>query len=173
MTIWFAGILQNTCCNNGKKNKTKIKLRVVSVVYFNYIKCRISVFAMKTHTKKTQKLTHLLSGASEINKFIFFGLLRHFFLGWMDTHFLGTPFQDRTWLFSTFAYCILDAFLKKRMALRIWKSDVKCWRKGRNFNIKVNVIELYVIKSWWKIKFSKRKVYHQLVFLCVFFSFVN
>ena len=37
--------------------------------------------------------------------------------------------------------------------------------------LKVNVVELYVIKSWWKIKFNKRKVYHQLVCLFVFVLF--
>ena len=99
----------------------------------------------------------------------------HFFLGWMDEHFLGAPSQDRTWLFSTFAYCILDAFLKKRIALPIWKSYVRCWRKGRSLNIKVNVTEFYVIKSWWKIKFNKREIYHQLLclFVCLFVCFVN
>ena len=51
---------------------------------------------------KHKQLTHLISGASEINKFIFFWLLRHFFQEWMDAHFLGAPSQDRTWLFSTF-----------------------------------------------------------------------
>ena len=83
----------------------------------------------------------------------------------MDAHFLGAPSRDRTWLsvFRSF-YCVLEAFLKKRMALPIWKSYVRCWRKNRNSNIKFNVIELYVIKSWWKIKFNKRKVYHQLFF---------
>ena len=39
MMILFAGIFQNTCRNNGKKNKTKIKHLVVSVMSFNYADC--------------------------------------------------------------------------------------------------------------------------------------
>ena len=34
MMIWFAGILQNTCCNKTNQNKTNKKLWVVSVVSF-------------------------------------------------------------------------------------------------------------------------------------------
>ena len=80
------------------------------------------------------------------------------------THiFWARPLKIAHGFFRPF-YCVLDAFLKKRMALPIWKSYVRCWRKNRNSNIKFNVIELYVIKSWWKIKFNKRKVYHQLFF---------
>ena len=121
--------------------------------------------------KKTLKnLTYLISGASEINKFIFFGLLpATFFLGEWTNIFYARPLKIAHGFFSTFAYCILDAFLKKRIALPIWKSYVRCWRKGRSLNIKVNVTEFYVIKSWWKIKFNKREIYHQLLCLFVFF----
>ena len=69
-------------------------------------------------------------------------------------------------------YFLLDAFLKKCMELPIyWKSYVRYWRKSRNFML-FNVIKLYVTKSWWKIKFNKRKLYHQLfcLFVCLFFS---
>ena len=34
MKIWFAGILQNTCCNKTNENKTKKTRLVVSVVSF-------------------------------------------------------------------------------------------------------------------------------------------
>ena len=86
------------------------------------------------------------------------------------THiFWARPLKIAHGFFRPF-YCVLDAFLKKRMALPIWKSYVRCWRKNRNFNIKFNVIELYVIKSSWKIKFNKRKVYHQLSFFFFFLS---
>ena len=148
----------------------KIKHWVVSVMSFNYAHWVTMSVASVCSLWKHKQLTPLISGASEINKFIFFWLLRHFFQEWMDAHFLGAPSRDRTWLsvFRPF-YCVLEAFLKKRMALPIWKSYVRCWRKNRNFNIKFNVIELYVIKSWWKIKFNKRKVYHQLVCLFIFF----
>ena len=54
------------------------------------------------------------------------------------------------------------------MALAILKSYVRCWKKGRNINMKVNVIELYVIKSWWKIKFNKRKA-SACLFVCFLF----
>ena len=129
--------------------------------------CCISVIAMKTQT--TNSFNFRCVGNQQV--YLFFGLLRHFFQEWMDAHFLGAPSRDRTWLsvFRPF-YCVLEAFLKKRMALPIWKSYVRCWRKNRNSNIKFNVIELYVIKSSWKIKFNKRKVYHQLSFFFFFLS---
>ena len=115
---------------------------------------------------KHKWLTYLISGALEIDKLIFFRLLRHLLAGMNGlTFFWARPLKMT---FFRPLYCVLDAFLKKRMALPILKSYVRCWRKGRNINIKVNVIELYVIKSWWKIKFNKRKVYHQLV--CLFVS---
>ena len=119
---------------------------------------------------KHKQLTHLISGASKINKLPVFWTPPPLFSRVNNAHFLGAPSRDRTWLsvFRPF-YCVLEAFLKKRMALPIWKSYVRCWRKNRNFNIKFNVIELYVIKSWWKIKFNKRKVYHQLSFFFLFF----
>ena len=86
------------------------------------------------------------------------------------THiFWARPLKIVHGFFQPF-YCVFEAFLKKRMALPIWKSCMTCWRKSRNFNIKINLIELYVIKTWWKIKFKKRKVYHQLAFFSFFFS---
>ena len=126
--------------------------------------------------KNTQKINSFdFRGVGNQQVYLFWTPPGHFFLGWMDEHFLGAPSQDRTWLFSTFAYCILDAFLKKRIALPIWKSYVRCWRKGRSLNIEVNVTEFYVIKSWWKIKFNKREIYLQLLslFVCLFVFFVN
>ena len=140
----------------------------MSVMSFNYAHWVTMSVASVCSLWKHKQLTHLISGASESISLSFFGLRRHFFQEWMDAHFLGAPFKDRTWLFSTF-YCVLEAFLKKRMALPIWKSYERCWRKRRNFNIKFNVIELYVIESWWKIKFNKRKIYHQLSFFFFFF----
>ena len=45
---------------------------------------------------------------------------------------------------------------------------MRCWRKDGNIKIKFNVIELYVIKSWWKIKFNKRKA-SACLFVCFLF----
>ena len=139
----------------------------MSVMSFNYAHWVTMSVASVCSLWKHKQLTHLISGASEINKCIFFWLLRHFFQEWMDAHFLGAPSQDRPF------YCVFEAFLKKRMALPIWKSCMTGWRKSRNFNININLIELYVIKSWWKIKFNKRKVYHQLAFFPFFFCQLN
>ena len=166
--IWFAGRLQNTCCNKGKKNKTNIKHWVVSVMSLNYahwvtFECRNSVFAMKTQTNSFN-----FSCVGNQSVYLFLDSSATFFKGDGRTCF-GRALSR--WLFFQPLYCVLDAFLKKRMALPIWKSYVRCWRKDRNFNIKFNVTELYVIKSWWKIKFNKRKVYHQLVCLFVFLFF--
>ena len=38
MMIWFAGVLQKTCCNNANKNKANKKHWVVSVMSFNIFK---------------------------------------------------------------------------------------------------------------------------------------
>ena len=91
----------------------------------------------------------------------------HFFQERMDAHFFGRALSRSHMAFFRPFYGVLDAFLKKRIALSIRKSYVRCWRKDRKFSIKFNVIELYVVKSWWKIKFNKRKLYHQLI--CFFF----
>ena len=115
---------------------------------------------------KHKQLTHLISGASEINKFIFIGLLRHFFQGWMDAHFLGAPFQDDFFPTTVLRFgCVLE----ETHGITYLKVVREVLKEGKE--LKVNVIELYVIKSWWKIKFNKRKVYHQLVCLFVFVLF--
>ena len=141
----------------------------MSVMSFNYAHWLVTMsVASVCSLWKHKQLTHLISGASEINKFIFFWLLRHFFQEWMDAHFLGAPSQDRTWLFRPF-YCVFEAFLKKRMALPFWKLYMTCWRKSRNFYIKFNVIKLYVIKSWWKIKLTNERFIIGLLFFFFFF----
>ena len=85
----------------------------------------------------------------------------------MDSHFFLARRLKMT--FFRELYCLLDAFLKKRMVLATYFEDVREVLKGRNIDIKVNVIELYVVKSWWKIKFKKRKLFRQLV--CFFLLF--
>ena len=52
--IWFAGILQNTCCNNSKKIQQK-KHWVVSVMSFNYAHW---VSHQCVRYENTQKKTH-------------------------------------------------------------------------------------------------------------------
>ena len=151
MMIWFAGILQNTCCNNSKKIQQK-KHWVVSVMSFNYAHWVSHQCVRYENTqKKHTNLTHLVSGASEINIFIVFGLLRHFFLGWMDAHFLGAPSQDRKWGFSTFVRCVMHfgCVLEETHGAAYSEGVREVRKEGpRNFNIKVNVIELYVFRTW-------------------------
>ena len=81
----------------------------------------------------------------------------------MDSYFLGAPSQDD--FFPTIVLrfgCVLEE-THGTTYLEVKREVLK---EGKE--LKFNVIELYVIKSWWKIKFNKRKVYHQLV--CLFVS---
>ena len=72
---------------------------------------------------------------------------------WMRSWRNAWHSQDWTWLFSLPLYYFLDAFLKKRMALTTWQSEVKpYWMQSINFYIRVTVIQ-----SWWKIKFNEQK----------------
>ena len=114
---------------------------------------------------KHKQLTHLISGASEINKFIFIGLLRHFFQGWMDAHFLGAPFQDDFFPTTVLRFgCVLE----ETHGITYLKVVREVLKEGKE--LKVNVIELYVIKSWWKIKFNKR-ISSACLFVCYSFHF--
>ena len=130
----------------------------MSVMYFNYTHWVIMSVASVCSLWKHKQLTHLISGASEINKLSFFGLLCHFFRGRMDAHcFWARPLKIAQGFFSTFLLrfgCVLE----ETHGTTYLEVVRRCWRKDRNFNIKFNVTELYVIKSWWKIKFNKRKV---------------
>ena len=143
---------------------------------FNYAHWVTMSVASVCSLWKHKQLTHLISGASEINKFIFFWTLPPLF-SWVNRRtFFGRALSRWHMAFFRPLYFVLDAFLKKRMELPIhWKLCVRCWRKPETLISRLfNVIELYVIKSWWKIKFNKRKVYHQLVRLFFFsFFFVN
>ena len=118
--IWFAGILQNTCCNKVNENKTKKNTElcmcgvfdIISRVYLHCVTCiRQSVFYCK-HTNDS----FFISGTSTPTMIIF-----HFFWTlppifclsdhWEDI-FLGAPLQDRTSFFlcpwSTFLGCVLE-----------------------------------------------------------------
>ena len=130
---------------------------VVNVMSFNTTaridnKCHISVFYCK-HTNNQ----FFISGTSTL-KVEYFSVFGHdfYFFSWplMDPFMGGASFQDCTWLlfFHPCTTSVLDAFLKKRMALSTWKSKVKCWMHNKNFYIRVTVIE-----SWWKIKFTKQQ----------------
>ena len=54
MMIWFAGILQNACCNNANKNKTTTNKTLsrecgllTQLRAFTDVKCRVNVFYRK------------------------------------------------------------------------------------------------------------------------------
>ena len=121
MIISFTGILLNTCCNNDNKNKTK-KHWVVSVMSFNTITPLSEIL-------KVSRQRVLLTNFS----FQVLVLRNHIFFRFMDstaTFFCieskhGAPSQDLTRLFFLL-FPFLDAFLKKRMELPFWKSQVKC-----------------------------------------------
>ena len=93
--------------------------------------------------------------------------------------------------FSFFAHFFGRALSRSRMAfffnlftvfwMRSWRNAWHCLFGSRRnaaegiagtlISSRVNVIELYVINIWRKIKFNKRKVYHQFVFF--FFSLIK
>ena len=140
------------------KIKQTKKRWVFSLMSFNTttridIKCHISVFYCKHKNNQ-----FFISGTSTSKVEYFSGFLTFpllFLLTVNGSFFGGAPVQDCTWLLFFHPACttsVLDAFLKKRMALTTWKSEVKCWMHNRNFYIRVTVIE-----SWWKIKFTKQQ----------------
>ena len=136
------------------KIKQTKKRWVVSVMSFNTtaridIKCHISVFYCK-HTNN--QFLHFRYYYFESRIFFRF-LTRLLLFSWrlMD-HFLGARPSKIVHGFCFSALVSLDAFLKKRMALTTWKSNVKCWKHSRNFYVRVTVNE-----SWWKIKFTKQQ----------------
>ena len=124
MMIWFAGILLiNTCCNSDNKNKTK-KHWVVSVMSFNTIMRVEWNFKSVTSMCSTTVIFHFRYWCFEIIYFSGFWLHSNFFLHWIETQ--RTLSGSHTAIFSSFPL-FLDAFLKKRMALLFWKSQVMCW----------------------------------------------
>ena len=173
MMIWFAGILQNACCNNANKNKTTTGKTLscecgllTQLRAFTDVKCRVNC-----STVKTQTTNFSISGTSKIIYFCgFLALPPLFFRRLMETSHLGAPIRDlqsHMAFFYVILFFFLDAFLKKRMAALSfskwkWSDDCRAW----NCYIKVIVIELCVIKSWWKIKFNKQKK-----FISLFLSF--
>ena len=136
MMICFAGFLQNSCCNNTNKNKitttknTECKCgHLTQLRAFTDVKCRVSVLY-----RETQTTTNFFISGTRTSKIIYFcgflALPPLFSWKLMGTSLLGAPSQDLLSpmpFFDVFFYYFLDAFLKKRMALPFWKSDVNRW----------------------------------------------
>ena len=75
----------------------------------------------------------------------------------------GAPPQDLTRPFFPFFGCVLE----ETHGATFLEVASEVLSAGRNFYIRVIVIEFYEIKSWWKIKFKKQKRYSS----ACFFSF--
>ena len=163
MMIWFAGISQNTCCNKIDENKTNKKT----------VSCECGVFFTIKRIDWNYVTSVRFTANTQITNFSFQVLIRRkslvfnfldstsiFFLSEWKHIFLGAPSQDRTSFFRCYWTTFLDVFLKKRMAAPMQLGS----RKGVLNAGKKFVIELYVIRSWWKIKFKNKKEIHQLVF---------
>ena len=133
----------------------------MSLNYAHWVtfECRISVFARK---KQTNSFNFRCVGNQSV---YLLDSSATFFKG--DGRAIFGRALSR-WLF--FNHC--TAFW-----MRSWRNawhylfGSRTWGAEGRQELKVNVIELYVIKSWWKIKFNKRKVYHQLVCLFAFLFF--
>ena len=110
--IWFAGILQNTCCNRINENKTKKKHWVVCGVFtqfraFTYMESHAS--DRVCFTANTQMTNFSFQVRRRSLFFNFFGLSLHFF-SW--THPFG-PNLTRSHIFfscpwTTFLGCVLE-----------------------------------------------------------------
>ena len=130
MMIWFAGILQNTCCNNTNKNKTNKKtLSCKCGVFYTITRIDWHYVTSVCFTANTQ-ITHFSFQVLVRRKslFQFFGLYLHFFLEWIGTHLFGRALPRSHKLLSYPWTTFLDAFLKKRMAPPSWKPEgiAKC-----------------------------------------------
>ena len=83
---------------------------------------------------------------------------------------LMDPFWARPFKIAQPFFCYIGTIFWMRSwrnawhHLLFWKSEAKCWMQRRIIYIRGIVIELYVIKSWWKIKFNNKTKIHQLYF---------
>ena len=128
MMIWFAGILQNTCCNRINENKTKKKHWVVCGVFTQF---RAFTY-MESHASDRVCFT----ANTQMTNFSFQVLVRRrslflivldsrslFLLDWLGTHLFGRVLTRSHKLLFLPMTTFLDAFLKKRMAPPSWKPE--------------------------------------------------
>ena len=146
---------------------TKIKQTkkhwVVSVVSFTQLRALTGIMSHPVRFTANTQITNFSFQVLVRRKSLFFNFLDStsiFLLSEWKHIFLGAPSQDRTSFFPCYWTTFLDAFLKKRMAAPMQLGS----RKGVLNAGKKFVIELYVIRSWWKIKFKNKREIHQLVF---------
>ena len=134
MMIWFAGMLQNTCCNKINENKTKktIELCVVSFTWFRAFTYIVSHASDRVCFTANTQMTNFLFQALVRRRslfFNFFGLYLHFF-SWVirNTSFWARPYEIAQAFFPAHGLLFGDAFLKKRMAPPSWKPEgiAKC-----------------------------------------------
>ena len=134
MMIWFAGILQNTCCNKINENKTKKPLSCVWCLLHNFAHSLTLCHMHQTECVllQTHKWLIFFSGTSTSTIIIiqFFWTLPPFFFlsDWKHIFSFGRALKKSHQLFSCPWTTFLDAFLKKRMAPPSWKPEgiAKC-----------------------------------------------
>ena len=135
MMIWFAGILQNTCCNKINENKRKKPLSCVWCLLHNFAHsltlCHMHQTECMCFTANTQMTNFLFQALVRRRSlfFNFFGLYLHFF-SWVigNTSFWARPYKIAQAFFPAHGLLFWDAFLKKRMAPPSWKPEgiAKC-----------------------------------------------
>ena len=110
--IWFAGILQNTCCNRINENKTKKNTELCVVFLHNFAHSLTWSHMHQTECVllRTHKWLIFHFRYADNHYFsIFLDSLSIFFL---EHILLGGPLQDRTFFFScpwtTFLGCVLE-----------------------------------------------------------------
>ena len=121
--------------------------------------CGASVFS----TVNTKITNFSISGTST-SKIIYF-----FYVFWTLPPSFSWRLMELLWarpfkIAQPFFYYIGTIFWMRSWR-NAWKSEVKSWMQRTNICIREIVIELYVIKSWWKIKFNKQnKKFINLIF---------
>ena len=109
------------------------------------------------------KITNFSISGTSTSKIIYFSVfwtLPPSFSWRLMEHFWARPFK----IAQPFFYYIGTIFWMRSWR-NAWKSEVKSWMQRTNIYIREIVIKLYVIKSWWKIKFNKQnKKFINLIF---------
>ena len=96
--------------------------------------------------------------------FPFFGLFQEWIIEWRHI-FLGAPLSrsQMDFVFYTFSTFWMRSWRNAWHQLYQSRKTSAKWRAETDLYIDAVVSELYVIKSWWIIKFSNGNI-HQLVF---------
>ena len=145
------------------KIKQTKKHGVVSVMSFNTFKRALTdvMWCVSMFYSVNTKITNFSISGTSTSKIIYFSVfwtLPPSFSWRLMDPFWARPFK----IAQPFFYYIGTIFWMRSWRnawhhLLFWKSEAKYWMQRRIIYIRGIVIELYVIKSWWKNKVSQTK----------------